>query len=247
MAVGLPPAYSHLRVDGIHAVAADHLVDDVGAILRRETLHAYAQRHPEARALAGRGIAFAAAIGSERVVVRHNRHGGLLAPLTRDLFLPPTRAALELAVSIRLTALGIKTPTVLGFAVYPGPAFFRRADVMTREVPDSCDLGQALMSPKSETRVAALSAAAGLLRALSAARVRHPDLNVKNILLSGSPPTDTWLLDVDRVLFDEDTAADANLQRLLRSARKWQSQRQAAVTTAELNRFEETTSGGVDS
>ena len=35
----------------------------------------------------------------ERVVVRHNRHGGLLAPLTRDLFRAPTRAPRELRMS----------------------------------------------------------------------------------------------------------------------------------------------------
>ena len=54
-----------------------------------------------------------------RAVVRHNRHGGLFAPVTRDLFLPPTRAPHELRTALRLTALGVPTPPVLMYGVEP--------------------------------------------------------------------------------------------------------------------------------
>ena len=70
------------------------------------------------------------------------------------------------------------------------------------------------------------------------AGVRHHDLNVKNVLLA--PTTGglvAHLLDVDRVEFGR--AGDArlhaaNVQRLLRSARKWRDQRGATFDEREL-------------
>lgn len=212
-----PPGYTLVQSGGIHAVAADHIADEVREILRKSTLYAYAEHHPRARPLAGRGIAFAAPLGSERAVVRHNRHGGLLAPVTGDLFVAPTRAPLELEISIQLADRGVPTPTVLGFAVYPAAAIWRRADVATREIPDSFDLGHALASPQSETRMAALEATAELIRTLRSARARHQDLNVKNVLLAGAPRLKAWLLDVDRVVFNRADPTQANVRRLLRS------------------------------
>lgn len=212
-----PPGYTLVQSGGIQAVAADHIADDTREILKKTTLYAHAEHHPAARPLAGRGISFAAPLGSERAVVRHNRHGGLLAPVTGDLFVAPTRAPLELQISIQLADKGVPTPTVLGFAVYPAVAIWRRADVATREIPDSFDLGHALASTQPQVRMAALEATAELIRTLRSARARHEDLNVKNILLSGAPRLKAWLLDVDRVVFKRADPTEANIRRLLRS------------------------------
>jgi hypothetical protein len=64
--------------------------------------------------------------------------------------------------------------------------------------------------------------------ALTRAGARHPDLNVKNVLLTpgladGAAPQ-AHVLDVDRMIFGaagDDAITAANLRRLLRSARKW--------------------------
>jgi hypothetical protein len=132
--------------------------------------------------------------------VRHNRHGGLLAPLTRDLFRPPTFAPTELRVSEKLRRAGVPTPVMLGYVVYAAPAGFRRADVMTREIERGFDLSVALMSPDPSMRDRALSATVALVSALTEAKAHHRDLNVKNVLLhAGSDGRlEALILDVDR-------------------------------------------------
>ena len=210
-------------------------------MLARGSLYEAAASDLAARSLEGRGIAFAIAlpVSGTRAVVRHNRHGGLLAPVTRDLFLPPTRAPHEMRTALRLAALGVPTPTVLIYGVEPAGLAFRRADVVTREVEDARDLSVYMsVSITTAERDAAWDATRTLLAAMHHAGVRHRDLNVKNVLLA--PAADgvvAHLLDVDRVEFGR--AGDArlhasNVQRLLRSARKWRDQRGATFDEREL-------------
>lgn len=229
-----PRGYCRIEVGGTRAVAADHVSDAVRGILERQTLHAYAEHAPATRALTGRGVAFAAPLGGEKAVVRHNRHGGLLAPLTGDLFVNPTRAPLELELSIELSSRGVPTPAVLAIAVYPAVAIWRRSDVATREVPRGYDLGHALASPDRAVRSAALESTAELIRVLRTARARHEDLNVKNVLLSDATPAKAWLLDVDRVRFQRVDPTAANLKRLLRSAEQWRDSGRIRTSAEEL-------------
>jgi hypothetical protein len=118
---------------------------------------------------------------------------------------------------------------------YAAFAGFERADVATREVPSE-DLSAALMSDDSRA-VCALHAAATLV-AHSHRRARAHDLNVKNILMHKPRTGDmsALVLDVDRVEFCKGgrDVLEANLARLLRSARKWQSVHGARVTQTEL-------------
>ncbi len=230
--------YVRLLLGRATLVALEDHVAELRDILSRATLYDFAASHPQKRELAGRGAAYAVPLASgTRVVVRHNRHGGLLAPLTGDLFLPPTRAAYELATADRLRNAGIATPDVIGYAVYRAGPLLRRSDIVTREVTDSRDLAAVLVDPDAALRAAALEATTRLIRALSTAGARHHDLNVKNVLLRGEhPDLEALLLDVDRVTFgvDPDRAAARNYARLLRSARKWRAQRGARVTESEL-------------
>jgi hypothetical protein len=60
---------------------------------------------------------------------------------------------------------------------------------------------------------------------LAAAGAQHPDLNLKNVLISSRDDGySAYLLDVDRVAFHvpgDPMVARANLDRLLHSLRKW--------------------------
>lgn len=205
------------------------------------TLYEAAARDLAARTFTGRGVTYAIAlpVSGTRVVVRHNRHGGLFASLTRDLFLPPTRAPYELAVSRRLAALGVRTPEVVMYGVERVAPALRRSDVVTKEVEGGRDLST-FMKPDvpAPEREAAWSATRDLVLALNAAGARHHDLNVKNILLA---PLDgrlaAWVLDVDRVDFGEPGSAAVqrgNGERLLRSARKWRDLHGAVFDEAKL-------------
>lgn len=243
---GPPPPAGFVRVSAGRCVAvvASDLEPDARALLSDGTLYEAAASDLAARPLMGRGVAYSIAlpVSGRRVVVRHNRHGGLLAPISRDLFLPPTRAPYELAASLRLAALGLRTPAVVMYGIGPAPFPFQRADVVTVEVAGGQDLSWFLAPARpAAERSSAWSATRELVRAMSAVGVRHHDLNVKNVLIApGEGGLRAWLLDVDRVTFHEAGApgvARANVQRLLRSARKWRDERGAVVDERELEPF----------
>ena len=230
-----PPGYVALARPGVRAVVRAACAATVRALLAEGTLYAYAERHPARRALMGRLPAYAVPLpGGLSVVVRHSHHGGLLAPLTGDRFLAPTRAPRELRTALRLRAAGVPTPEVIAIAVYAAGPALRRADVVTREVEGARDLSVALRSAGAAERQAAAEATATLLRVLAAAGARHPDLNIKNVLVG--PQSDglpiAYVLDVDRVRFEAPgsaRAARANLRRLLRSLDRWRDRLGAGV------------------
>lgn len=236
-----PAGFVRVTAGRCVAVALAAHADDARAMLAEGSLYEAAARDLAARPLHGRGVAYAIAlpVTGTRAVVRHNRHGGLLAPLTRDLFLPPTRAPRELAIALRLRELGVPTPDVLMYGTSPAPLGFRRADVVTREIEGGRDLS-AFMMPETanDARAAAWEATRALVLTMNAAGVRHHDLNVKNVLLA---PRETGLvaclLDVDRVTFGAAGSVElarANVARLLRSARKWRDERGALFDEGEL-------------
>lgn len=233
--VDVPAGCVRVTVGDVDVVALAAHADDARRMLANApSLYDAAAREPGARALHGRGVAYAMALPASRTraVVRHNRHGGLLAPVTRDLFLPPTRAPHELAISLRLHALGVPTAEVLMYGTSPAPFALRRADVVTREIEDGRDLSTFMSRETSEgERAEAWQATQALLRTMHRAGARHHDLNVKNVLLARRDGALTaYLLDVDRVELGAagaDRIAAANVARLLRSARKWRDERGA--------------------
>lgn len=239
----LPAGFVSLSVGDVLAASAEQYAESIETALRSRagTLHDYARLHFESKPLAGRGIAYSAPLPETdvRVVVRHNRHGGLLAPMTRDLFIAPTRAPAELNASLRLARAGVPTPEFVAYATYPAPLLMRRVDVATREIPESFDLSEALTRANASVRSQAWNAVAELLRQLAVAGARHHDLNVKNVLLrQRGHELEALALDVDRVTFGSSDVMAANMARLLRSARKWRRLQGAAADESELAAFE---------
>jgi hypothetical protein len=237
-----PPGFVRVALDGVDAVCRSHLEPALSTALAAGTLYDYARSHAAARRLTGRAPVFAIPFpdASQRIVVRHNHHGGAFARLTGDLFRSPGRAPVELAIAERLRALDVPTPEFAAYAIYRAPLGLCRSDVATMEIADSFDLSAALMSDDAALREQAWSAAVRLVHTLAAAGARHADLNVKNVLLRPGVdfPLDALVLDVDRVVFGGsfEQLRDANLARLLRSARKWRDLHDARVTDAELSR-----------
>ena len=143
---GQPAGYVRVTAGRCAVVTREELAPDATALLAEGTLYEAAARDLAARTVQGRGVAYVIAlpVSGTRVVVRRNRHGGLFAPLTRDLFLPPTRAPYELAVALRLITLGVRTPAVLMYGLQEVHNVFRRADVMTGEVVSGSTLEKSL-------------------------------------------------------------------------------------------------------
>lgn len=237
---GAPDGYETAELRGASVVARHGHLDAVRTALASGTLYDYAARHQASRSLAGRGIAYAAPLpDGERVVVRHNRHGGLLAPLTGDRFVAPTRAPYELEAALRLQAAGVPTPRIVAYAIYPAGLLLRRSDVASCEIPDSSDLAAVLTTGNASERRVSLESAATLIGLLSASGARHHDLNLKNILLEHGASPVAYVLDVDRVEFGrpgDSRVTERNLDRFMRSARKWRELHGARIEEAELVR-----------
>ena len=237
-----PAGYERLRRPGVDTVARTPLANAVSEALSAGSLYEYAVHHPEARPIRGRGVAYAVPLpdGATRVVERRSRHGGWLAPLTGEIFLSPTRAPHELEVSLRLAREGIPTPEVIAYSTYEVAPLLRRADVATREVTGAHDLATTLArDPDPATVRNAVRVVARLLARMAAAGVRHPDLNVRNVLIASDENghQEAWLLDVDRVWFDtprHPRVSEANLSRFARSARKLREREGLPVGDGEL-------------
>lgn len=239
----LPAGYESFDIRGAEVVARSDATAGVRQAMASGTLYAWASRHPAARTLVGRVPAYAVPLpeGGPAVVVRHAQHGGLLASLTTDRFLAPTRAPQELEASLRLCEAGVPTPEIIAYALYPAGPLLARSDVATILVPDSMDLAAVLTGDDERMRVDALDATAALLRALAAAGAHHPDLNIKNVLLARAPEGGlrAYVLDVDRVAFGQPGRTRtglANFGRLVRSARKWRELYGARIGEEELER-----------
>ena len=230
MNVGLRiPSYDRFEVAGARVIASVSCAASVRGVLEHEALYEYAARQPDAVPLVGRAPVFAVSLPGNcgRVVVRHNMRGGWMAKISKDLFVLPTRGFRELIASLRLRASGVSTPEVIAYVSYPKNIVLRRSDVATREIPNGHDLSVALAKVTDHThRVMVLDAVVKLLKALTHAGAHHQDLNLKNILLTAGdgPGLDAHVLDVDRVGFSSPGSplvAKANLDRLIRSLRKW--------------------------
>lgn len=267
MSAELPLGYVRLRAaraDAVGLTAAAGALER--ALAQHGTLYAWAASHPARRTFQGRAPAYAAPLpgGALDVVVRHAWHGGLLRRVTRDLFAPPTRAPGELRASARLRTAGVRTPEVVAYARYPAPLGLCRVDVATRLVAGARDLAAVLLPDRPDApdaphaaalRAGWIAATAELLGTLARAGARHPDLNLKNVLLahdagatSDSAPSSTlapvhaWVLDVDvarvpagpAAVSERRAAFTANFTRLRRSLDKWRRAHALPVTDADL-------------
>jgi tRNA A-37 threonylcarbamoyl transferase component Bud32 len=240
----VPSGYERLLLGHAVAIARADLAPNVRRALiaadgTRSTLHEYAATHPRARHMQGRGAAYAVPLPQrhEQVVVRHNRHGGVFGRLRGDRFLSPTRAPHELSVSLKLRKLGVQTPEIVAYALYPPGGLLQRSDVCSREIPNSRDLAEVLLHDSASERAAALAATAALVAALAHASARHHDLNAKNVLLNYES---AYVLDVDRIQIggEPQTVLWANLTRLSRSLRKWRDQFGAHVSERDIGILE---------
>jgi tRNA A-37 threonylcarbamoyl transferase component Bud32 len=238
---GPPEGYRERAIGGTLLVAHDSVLDALSTALGMGTLHAWASAQPNAEAMHGRGISWATRLPNGReIVVRHSRHGGMLAALTRDLFLAPTRAPDELAVSLRLRAAGVATPEVIGYAVYGALGPLCRADVVSARLP-GMDLPAALAAHTSKDERHAISVAVSrLLADLRQSRAIHHDLNAKNILITATGGEfQAWVIDVDRVTFDgrERISGMRNVERLGRSLAKWREEHRLELAPSDLVRM----------
>ena len=221
---------------------------DVAAAVRQAligagTLYRWAAAQPGRRVYLGRGEAYGVTLGAAPAVVRHARHGGLLAPLLGDLYLGVPRFYREVALAQRLVEGGVRTPQVIvGVRYRAGPA--HRADVATAQAGgvDLVELFYGERPPSGEARAAALAAVGRLVRRLHDLGYVHPDLQLRNLLVKsrGGRGSDAWLLDVDTcrpMRANGDAERARNLERFYRSWAKWNGLRGLRLTGTDRAAF----------
>jgi 3-deoxy-D-manno-octulosonic acid kinase len=236
-AQALPPDFESWTFEGGRGVARADVAGAVRqALAAAGSLYRWAEAQPGRRVFVGRGEAYGVALGRTAAVVRHARHGGLLAPLLGDLFVGPPRFHREAALSRRLAQGGLRTPAVLAGVRYRvGP--LHRADVATSQV-EGADLAELFYGdapPAGEARTRVLGAIGHLVRRLHDLGLVHPDLQLRNLLVSGAagPAPEAWLLDVDtcrEIRGDRDAERARNLDRFYRSWAKWNALRGPRLT-----------------
>ncbi len=189
-------------------------------------LRIVASRHPQRRLYPGRAPVTALPCpGLGEIIVRPCLHGGFWGKLAQDLYCGSHRARREIDLAQKLHQEKVPTPYILAVCFYPAGPFYR-IDVLSSFVPDSRDLASFLSTrPSPLQRRRAFVAVRKLLHHCTQHGIRHPDLNARNILISGltTPPISAWLLDVDAIRRESEPAsnlATANRNRLLRSLLK---------------------------
>ncbi|MGQ0562161.1 MAG: lipopolysaccharide kinase InaA family protein [Gemmatimonadota bacterium] len=190
---------------------------------QHQTLYDAAAAFPGARPIAGRGTAYAIRPEGHSWLVRHYRRGGAVARLLADRYvaMAGNRALHELRVSEAARARGLATPAVVAAACYRS-GIFARFDIIVGFIDRARDLAQLLF----EERIVSaqdVARAASLITDCMRHGLQHPDLNLKNVLLT---PTAAYVLDLDGcALTDQRSPAQVHAmrRRFLRSLEKWQS------------------------
>jgi len=243
-APALPPDFETWAFDGGVAAARRDVAAAVRAALAAAgTLHRWAAAQPGRTTYVGRGETYGVALGGRSAVVRHARHGGLLAPLLGDRFWGRPRFEREAALSLRLADGGVRTPAVLAGVKYAA-GLGHRADVATEQVAGA-DLVELFFGEQplaGPARIGAIHALGRLVRRLHDLGWVHPDLQLRNIVVAdpaGTAPS-AWLLDVDTcrpMRADADAERARNLARFYRSWAKWNAIRGERLTDADRAQF----------
>ncbi len=162
-------------------------------------------------------------VGDERAnyLLRHYYRGGLMARLSRDLFLAQrlvdTRAMAEFTLLRRLHARGLPVPQAAAARCRRHGPFYR-ADILVRWIPDARDVAQLLHQHRALSAQEWQSLGRAV-RQLHDEQVLHCDLNCHNLMLDAQGKA--WIVDFDKCGFRAgESWKTNNLTRLLRSLRK---------------------------
>ena len=207
------------------------------------------ERFEHARWLNGRGPIPAISLNSNTtVILRTYRHGGLLSGFTGNIFIGRPRPFRELELSIEARKRGIPTPAVLGGAIYPVAGPIYRGVLAIEEIPEASDgldilrRARELPCKQREQLFKKLLPEAGKLIGLCHNKgLVHTDLNVKNIVVSGTP-FGVHIIDLDRCRLEKESLSDSKrrlqLERLFRSLKKVSSMYNLSpFTSKEANLF----------
>lgn len=171
----------------------------------------------------GRGQLQVLSDGERQYLLRHYHRGGLMARLSRDLFMAQapdrSRAFAEFALLQALRAQGLPVPRPCAARQQRAAAGLAyRADILVERIPGAKDAA-ALMHHTRALDEIEWQTLGRAVRRLHEAQVDHTDLNCHNLMLDAAGRA--WIVDFDKCGFRPGDAWKAdNRARLLRSLRK---------------------------
>jgi len=164
----------------------------------------------------------------ERILVRRYLRGGAIRHLNRAIYFGGNRALEELTITELASSRGVRVPTIIAAIEIPGRSGYTAA-LASRWIPDASDLATWLCKTTIDPNapLAALAAVGVEVRKMHAAGIAHPDLNLRNVLLTTDAATGhptVYLIDFDKaVAFTGAVPASRcarDLRRFARSVRK---------------------------
>jgi len=169
----------------------------------------------------GRGAAVFIEADSRRLVLRHYRRGGWMAPLLGERYLwqgeSVTRSFNEWHLLYVMQRAGLPVPVPIAACYRRRGRFTYTADLLTEQIPATRSLAAHLGS--EALALTGWIAIGRCLRRFHDDGVDHADLNAHNVLLDASEAV--WLVDFDRGrLRQPGFWCDGNLVRLRRSLEK---------------------------
>src|SRR3989338_11256021 len=184
---------------------------------------------PNLRTVRGRGEYPCVPLeGGGMAIIRRVRHGGLWGKVTGDLLWGIGRPVRELINAYKALERGVPTAEILGIRLEAaGPLLtgpFYRAEVFSRELPETIDLLELLKSLESTLDVQQhkgeiIRAVALSVRAMHEAGLYHNDLHLKNILITKSTsggPFKAYIIDLDKSSLHESLSLNQRIKNLLR-------------------------------
>ena len=163
--------------------------------------------------------------GGGTAIIRRVRHGGLWGKATGDLLWGVGRPVRELINANKALERGVPTAEILGIRLEAaGPPLtgpFYRAEVFSRELPETIDLLELLKSLESTLDVQQhkgeiIRAVALSVRAMHEAGLYHNDLHLKNILIARKAPFKAYIIDLDKSSLHESLSLNQRIKNLLR-------------------------------
>jgi tRNA A-37 threonylcarbamoyl transferase component Bud32 len=149
---------------------------------------------------AGRAAAWRADLSDgRRLVIKNYRRGGLLGRLRVDRYFGSERQRREIMVCDAAQKAGVRVPVIQCLWVRKAGRFSSRLAAATMEIPAARDLYHALEDARraAEQRQKLLTAVAVELKKLLDAGIHHPDLNLGNILVTGTAGKDPQIHLID--------------------------------------------------
>lgn len=210
----IPPGFSLIKEEGFFVIARE---DWIPYLARRGLFRpsgVLSELGPS------RGTGGLLLVEREALVIRPNRHGGILAKVLGDLYLDRERPHRELVLLWRLRNAGINTlEPVASVTEKRGP--FWRGYLMTKYLPGAVDLLKFLATAEDRRERMAIARKAGeLVRRVHDLGVFHADLQLRNFLVREE---EVYIIDLDRSWQRPPLPPSSrfrNLWRLMRSAEK---------------------------